>query len=241
MEQQQQRSVASVLAAATATYRTWWHKTVVPALLGDEDQVDMLPSSKSSRWTCTKSCVSGVRPYLVVLVVVIMAVWLPVDITRWDGIVPGTKESYMVEPKLVVENKKAIYEWYYNLYSRPDSDDSVYSCPCSIDQVSTEFSPFARLQRTGHARDLETFNEQVQKFMGACNESAFNLNTDGGKKAATEAYQFVWAASLVRITPEASSVLLTREAWHWSRLMETRSKCLWCIEGVAQPGFVGLA
>jgi len=225
MDQQQQRSLGSVLTASKDTCRSWWHDTVVPALLGDEEQVKQLKSSKDSRWTCTKGCVQGVRPYLVVLAFLIMALWLPLDVWRLDGIVPGTKESYMVEPKLLQENAKAIYEWYYNFTSNgPDSDDSVYSCPCSIDQVSTEFSPFARLQRTGHVRDLETFNEQVQKFMGACNESAFNLNTDGGKMAATEAHQFVWAASLVRITPEASSVLLTRQAWHWSRLVETRKQ-----------------
>jgi hypothetical protein len=115
MEQQQQRSLMSALAAATATYRTWWHETVVPALLGDDDQVELLAPSKGSRWTCTQGCVRGVRPYLVVLVFVIMAVWTPLEVWRLDGIVPGAKDTYMIEAKLVKGNEKEINEWVYQL------------------------------------------------------------------------------------------------------------------------------
>lgn len=86
-----------------------------PALLGDDDQVELLAPSKGSRWTCTQGCVRGVRPYLVVLVFVIMAVWTPLEVWRLDGIVPGAKDTYMIEAKLVKGNEKEINEWVYQL------------------------------------------------------------------------------------------------------------------------------
>jgi hypothetical protein len=160
---QQERSSASALAAARATYRTWWHETVVPALLGDEEQVEQLAASKgSSRWTCTQGCVRGVRPYLVVLVFVIMALWLPLDIWRLDGIVPGTKDTYMVEAKLVEENKQEVWECYTFLKAAK-SQECIYSCPCNIDTSGqnmgnqfNSYDPYAQVQMTGGMVQLST-------------------------------------------------------------------------------------
>jgi len=223
MEQQQQRSWGSILTAAAATYRKWWHKTVVPALLGDEDQVKQLAASKGSRWTCTQGCVRGVRPYLVVLVFVIMAVWLPVDIWRWDGIVPGTKETYMIEAKRVDDSEAAIMDWFTNFTT--GSEPGVYSCPCAQDNSGTVIltRPHARLL-TDKAPNTTSFTEKVWKFVTPCNGTMFDLTTEGGRKAADEAANFLWAAAGIQIRPEPGSLLLTRQAWQASRVVEFRKQ-----------------
>jgi hypothetical protein len=138
----------------------WWHDTVVPALLDDERQTDKLPSGVGSRWTCTQRFVHKMRLGLAVLVLLGMAVWLPLDVWHWDGIVPGTKDPYMVEAKRVEDDQENIWKCYADSEAGT-SDECVYSCPCKIDTSGFNLlqNLYANLQMAA-AQDLAAFQQR---------------------------------------------------------------------------------
>jgi hypothetical protein len=219
--------VVSKATAAVKVLPWWWRNTVVPALLDDERQLDKLPSGMGSRWPCTQAgCVRGVRPFLAVVVLIIMAVWLPVDVWKLDGIVPGTKDTYMVEAKLVEDNATEIERCYTN-FEAGTSEDCIYSCPCKIDTSGLNLlqDPFAYLQ-VAPVRDQEAFNAIiVRPLVSACKGTVFDLSTVDGRKTATQAYKYLWAAHRLRFRPLPGSLLLTRQAWLVSRSNDARSEC----------------
>jgi hypothetical protein len=162
---------------------------------------------------------------LVVLVFVIMALWLPLDIWWLDGIVPGAKETFMIEAQ-PVEDNTAILGWFTNFTT--GSKPGVYSCPCALDSSGAAIltKPHARLL-TKKAQNTSSFTEKVLKFVRPCNGTVFDLTTEAGRKAADEASIFWWTAAGIDIRPEPGSLLLTRQAWQASRLSEFRSECFW--------------
>jgi hypothetical protein len=231
------------MATATPTVCRWWNYIVVPSLLDDADKVSKLPTEKRRRWTCTKGCVQAVRPGLVAFVLIAMLVWLFVDVFVLDALVPGAKDTYMVEAIKVppasmrAKGKDEIWKWYTD----PDTSekDAIYSCPCAHDKDGLMFlpgttrgTPYARLIVTREANNWAEFNIAVSLFMMPCNGSAFNLSSEGGRKAAAEASKFIWAASHVRLRPQEGSLLLTKHAWQTSRMAGLRSEC-WLAETVA--------
>jgi hypothetical protein len=226
-QQQQQPWLVSKAVAAKMLLSNWWTDTVVPALLNDEAKVEKLASSRGSRWTCTQGCVQGVRPYVVVLVLVIMAVWLPLDVLKLDGIVPGVKDTLLIEGKLW-QNEDEVKRWYTGTNLTLERD-GIYNCPCTYSRYGAEFlqTPYALLlpEPSGEFHDLAVVNTLVGRFVRHCNGSVFDLNTALGRKAAAEASRFIWAAAGIRVRPQFGSSLFTYQAWHTSRLAAVQSEC----------------
>jgi len=225
------------MPAAATLIDDWWHNTVVPTLLNDESTLDKLVDSSQreatdSRWRCTQGCVRGVRPYLVVSVLVITMVWLSLDVWKFDALEPGAKDAFMAETKLVSPLSDDVMDWYKNgntkLYMNPGTVSSTfYSCPCAFSSdhhgIGLLAAPYTTLRWTDAYTQLNV-SEALSRLAGYCNESAIDLGTEEGRITAAEFERFRYAASLLRIQPLPGSLLLTLPAWRESRLVDARSE-----------------
>lgn len=213
---------------------SWWHETVVPALLNDGSGLDKLTDTNSDKrhsWRCAQGCVRGVRPWLVVLVLLITALWLPLDL-KFDGFVPGAKDGYKTDMIQVKENLEEVVSWHQNQVKSQKLSNTGYSCPCSYDMsgMGLVTAPYVQLELTPAAvqsikKDGVTgWLDGIATFCRFGSESGFDNNTAEGRKAADEAWSFLGGMQRLAIQSRTGPLLLTKQAWHYSRLVDASSE-----------------
>jgi hypothetical protein len=115
----------------------WYCQVLVPLLLGDQEPLPIthkqatagttaqaFKSTSSKLRRCDRT--AQVRRCLVAAVLVVLVGWLLLDILFFDGLVPGTKETYKIESKPLYENRKPVVSWQHN-----GTGNTRCSCVCT--------------------------------------------------------------------------------------------------------------
>lgn len=211
--------------------RAWWLHVVVSKFLDDGDLWNNLEAQRSGQHPsgsagsiclgqCT-SCLRPVRSLMVTVSLMIMTAWLVLDLTYADGLVPGTKESFVIG-SAPYDGTSAALKWH----EQPTGDES-YSCTCSYSRsTSGEYAwggPVAIL-----VPNLDGRVPSVTELWGLCNttlpdpanttDPRYNLDYD------MAALQFVFEITQLRVAPPVTAALLTKPAWVAARLIESIRK-----------------
>lgn len=210
--------------------KTWWHKVVIVKFMDDEELLDAANATAAGR------VLGSFRPWFVIILFLVMGAWLVADVAVFDGLVPGTKDSFVIQSiPYEGDQKPDIIKWH----RKPWADSNVsYTCMCSYTTTSAGAlvwgAPKAVLAQNSRM-DAAPSPGDLWKL---CNTSGLRSlahdDTADGNMTKDIVLKFLYQASNVELTPPITSSLLTYPAWQAARLSQARGEHLTNV--LAGPG-----
>lgn len=204
-------------------FKTWWSNVVLNKFLNDADLIARLPASPAASGSCVGAAKSMRHLLVAVLFLIVLPVWLTADIIYLDGLVPGTRDSFIAQPLPYADDHKDILAWHES----PTGNVS-YNCLCSFEssssfqgRLSGAPSAFLTLSDSQQVLDIGTiwgycYNKTTVPVMSSVTKED-NITLD-------LAVRFMAQIGEALVSPPVTSALLTKPAWEMARLIEAKSE-----------------